>query len=53
MNCREITFTRHAFERMFTRSISPEKIRTIVSSGEAIIEYIDDTPFPSTLLLGY
>lgn len=53
MNCREITFTRHAFERMFSRSISPEQIRTIVSRGEAIIEYKDDTPFPSTLLLGY
>lgn len=53
MNCREISFTRHAFERMFSRSIAPEQVRSIVSNGEAIVEYPDDTPFPSTLLLGY
>ncbi|MFO7729642.1 MAG: DUF4258 domain-containing protein [Spirochaetia bacterium] len=53
MNCQEITYTRHAFTRMFSRSISPEQIRSIVSNGEVIIEYKDDTPFPSILLLGY
>jgi len=51
VNCREIFFTRHAFERMFSRSIRPDKVRDIVERGETIIEYSDDTPFPSTLLL--
>lgn len=53
MKCQEISFTRHAFERMFLRSINPDQIRDIVESGETIIEYSDDTPFPSLLLLGY
>lgn len=53
MNCQKISFTRHAFERMFSRSIPPEKVRSIVNNGKAIVEYPDDTPFPSTLLLGY
>jgi hypothetical protein len=30
MDCREITFTKHAFERMFSRSISPRDVRNIV-----------------------
>ncbi len=38
---------------MFTRSISPELVRELVGTGEVVAEYADDTPFPSTLLLGY
>jgi len=53
VNCNELSFTRHAFERMFSRSITPEQVRNVVKNGEAIVEYSDDTPFPNTLLLGY
>lgn len=53
MDCREITFTKHAFERMFSRSISPRDVRNIVVNGETIITYPNDVPFQSTLLLGY
>lgn len=53
MDCKELSFTRHALERMFSRSITPEEVRLIVNNGEVIVEYPDDTPFPSTLLLGY
>jgi len=53
VNCRELSFTKHSLQRMFSRSIPPEQVRQIVNNGEKIIEYPDDTPYPSTLLLGY
>jgi hypothetical protein len=53
LECREIWFSRHAIERMFERGISPEVIRGVVESGEAIALYGDDKPHPSALLLGF
>jgi len=53
MDCTEIKFTRHAMERMFQRSISPETIHMIIENSEMIMSYPDDTPHPSVLLLGF
>lgn len=39
MKCSKLIFSRHAVERMFEREISPEDVRTVVSTGEVIVEY--------------
>jgi hypothetical protein len=53
MNCEIIHYSRHAFERMFERAITPEVIREVVAKGEIIANYPDDRPFPSALILGF
>jgi hypothetical protein len=37
---------------MFLRSIAVEDIKAVLSHGDAIESYPDDTPYPSCLLLG-
>lgn len=53
MDCKTISFSRHAFERMFQRSIDPDAVAKIIADGEVIAAYPDDQPFPSVLILGY
>jgi hypothetical protein len=48
----ELRFTRHAFERLYERGISPAECVEVISHGSVIERYPDDTPFPSELLLG-
>ena len=38
---------------MFERIISREDMLTIIKSGEKIVEYPDDEPLPSCLILGF
>ena len=45
-------FSGHAIERMFRRGIGEKEVRSVVSEGETIGEYPDDTPYPSRLILG-
>lgn len=49
----KITFRIHSIQRMFERQISPEDVRAVVENGETIQEYLDDTPYPSRLVLGW
>lgn len=53
MECKTLQFSRHAFERMFQRGIEPSAVARIVAEAELVIEYPDDKPFPSALLLGF
>ena len=53
MDCKDLHFSRHAFERMFQRGIDPNAVAQVVASGEIIADYPDDQPFPSALLLGF
>jgi hypothetical protein len=53
MECSEVTYSRHALERMFQRGISPEAVSELLQSGEVIASYPDDKPYPSVLLLGF
>jgi Domain of unknown function (DUF4258) len=53
MYCKDLFFSRHAFERMFQRGIAPDAVAQVVASGEIIADYPDDQPFPSALLLGF
>lgn len=53
MECTTVRFSRHAIERMFQRSISPDEILECIRSGEVFANYPDDSPYPSVLLLGF
>ena len=50
---KHIVFTRHAMTQMFSRSISIDVVKTIVSHHEVLADYPDDQPYPSRLLLGF
>jgi hypothetical protein len=49
MNYKNIIFTQHAFQRMFSRSITPDLVKKAIRQGEIIENYPDDTPHPSFL----
>jgi len=53
MDCKNLYFSRHAFERMFQRGIDPDMVMRVIASGEVVADYPDDQPFPSALLLGF
>ena len=53
MDCKDLHYSRHAFERMFQRGIDPDAVARVVASGEVIADYPDDKPYPSALLLGF
>jgi len=43
----------HAIERMAQRDVSTDEVRDVVTDGETIEEYPDDTPYPSRLVVGW
>jgi len=53
MNCATVRYARHAFERMFERSLSPTTVEAVIAGGEIIQQYPDDQPYPSQLILGW
>jgi hypothetical protein len=50
--CGKVEFSGHALRRMFERGISVDEVLVVVSTGEIIADYPDDSPLPSCLLLG-
>lgn len=53
MEYEELIFSSHAIKQMFARKISKAEVKTVLSTGEVIREYLDDYPYPSYLLLGF
>lgn len=53
MECGQIKYSGHAIRRMFERKITESDVLYIISSGQVIIEYTNDTPYPSYLILGF
>jgi len=49
----EIKFSGHAIRQMFQRGLKRDDVLSVIRSGEVIIDYPDDTPYPSCLLLGF
>ena len=49
----DIVWQRHALERMMERGITREMVRNVISTGEIIENYRDDTPYPRALILGW
>jgi hypothetical protein len=52
MDCDTIFFSGHAIRRMFERSIGRADVVEVIQSGEIIVEYPYDEPFPSQIILG-
>lgn len=52
MDCKTLIFSGHAIKRMFERGISKQDVRLAVDTGEIIMQYPDDRPYPSVLILG-
>lgn len=48
----QIEYRIHASRRMFQRNISSEDVERVISQGEVIEDYPDDSPLPSILLNG-
>lgn len=48
-----IAFRVHALQRMAARHITTDDVRQVLTSGESIEDYPDDTPYPSRLVLGF
>ncbi|MBN1408607.1 MAG: DUF4258 domain-containing protein [Calditrichaceae bacterium] len=50
---KKIIFSNHAIKQMFTRKISVEDVKIALANENTIIEYPEDKPFPSKLVLGF
>lgn len=53
MECAGVMFSGHALRRMFERKIGRVTVSTVIRIGETIVDYPDDRPYPSRLLLGW
>ena len=52
MNEYTIVYRLHAIQRMFERKVCSEDIRNIVGKGKVLERYVNDSPYPSRLVLG-
>ena len=52
MDCRQIKYSAHALQQLFLRNISTDDVEEVIRKGITVVEYADDTPYPSFLLLG-
>jgi len=53
MDCEKISFSGHAVQRMFERGIGKEAVIEVIRTGEVIVSYPNDYPYPSFVLLGF
>lgn len=53
MKANILKFSRHAIQQMFARGISKENVKHVIGKGIPIIDYPDDKPYPSKLILGF
>ena len=49
----KVIYRVHAVRRMFDRGITEAEVSRVLSDGEEIAAYPDDTPYPSRILLGW
>lgn len=50
---RPIVLRLHAAKRMLQRGIPLADVEQVLAEGEVVEDYVNDTPFPSRLLLGF
>lgn len=53
MDYKHIIFGGHAIRQMFNRDLKKRDVLDVIRQGEVIINYPDDTPYPSCLILGF
>jgi Domain of unknown function (DUF4258) len=49
----KLVYRVHAVRRMLERQISEAEVRRVIETGEVIVRYRDDRPYPSRLILGW
>ena len=49
----KLVFRVHALQRMTLRHITPEEVREVLTNGQTVENYPDDTPYLSRLVLSY
>ena len=52
MDCKITRYSRHVLIRMFERGFIRNNIESAIKSGRIIEDYPDDSPLPSSLILG-
>ena len=53
MDYDQIIFSGHAIRQMFHREIAKNDVIEVINTGLVIIDYPDDNPYPSSLILGF
>lgn len=53
MECNEIIYSGHAVRRIFERALNKDAVKQVIQGGEVIADYLEDTPYPSYLMLGF
>ncbi|MBI9037786.1 MAG: DUF4258 domain-containing protein [Bacteroidales bacterium] len=53
MQYEQILYSNHAVKQLFLRDISTNEIEYVLQNGETIIEYPDDKPYSSKILLSF
>jgi len=53
MRYSQIIYSGHAIRQMFKRMISKSDVLEAINRGEIIVDYPDDAPYPSYLVLGF
>jgi len=53
MDYKHIIFSGPAIRQMFSRGLKKGDVLDVIRQGEVIINYPDDTPYPSYLILGF
>lgn len=49
----KVVYSNHAIKQMFSRMISTEEVEKVLIEGEIIMDYSEDKPYPSKLLLAF
>ena len=52
MNDYSIVYRLHSIQRMFERNVNSDELRLIINTGKVIEKYVNDSPYPSRLILG-
>ena len=52
MNEYSIVYRLHAIQRMLERNVNNDELRQIINNGKVIEKYVNDSPYPSRLMLG-
>jgi len=53
MRCNQIIFSGHAIRQMFHREIAKNDVLEVINNGQVIVDYPDDNPYSSCLILGF
>ncbi|MHC4220883.1 MAG: DUF4258 domain-containing protein [Planctomycetota bacterium] len=50
---KHIVFSGHAIRQMFRRGLEKDNVLTVIQAGDIVVDYPEDKPYPSCLILGF